>query len=466
MKISIGPFDPLAPACRLMVSVSLLSKGLPATRRSFSASPDCASCASIAGVPAARPDQSAQPERTMTVETTPPARRPRALDWIAAGLFALGLIFAATGLLPHVAADATIRRILPLLLFLGTVIVLAELTADAGVFDVIAARVAGAARGNYLALFVLCVLFAATTTAVLNLDTTAVLLTPVMLALALKVDIAPIPLAMTTVWLANTASLLLPVSNLTNLLAANRVALPPAGFAQRMLLPELAAVAATAGCLWAFYWRRGRREHDRYTPPPRHAPSDGVLFWVAGAACAAFAACVLAGVPLPLATLLCAGAVALAYRFRAPATLTFALLPWRLLVFVTGLFLVVQTISRKGPGTLVSLAVGAHPGTIGVLHAALTGAVLSNLVNNLPTYVAGEAAVPLTHGTQLLGLLIGTNVGPIVTPWASLATLLWHERCRTNDLHISWRTFTLTGIVTALCVLAAALCGLLATTPS
>ncbi len=390
----------------------------------------------------------------------------RALDRLAVACLVAGGGCVAVGLLPRAEAVATVRRVLPLLVFLAAVIVLAELTAKAEIFDVVAARLARAAGGNHLALFLLCVAFAVTTTTFLNLDTTAVLLTPVMLATASKTGIPGVCLAMTTVWLANTASLLLPVSNLTNLLAANRVALPPAGFAQRMALPEVAAVAATAGCLWAFYWRRGRREHDRYTPPPRHAPSDGVLFWVAGAACAAFAACVLAGVPLPLATLLCAGAVALAYRFRAPATLTFALLPWRLLVFVTGLFLVVQTISRKGLGTLVARAVGAHPGTIGVLHAALTGAVLSNLVNNLPTYVAGEAAVPLTHGTQLLGLLIGTNVAPIITPWASLATLLWHERCRTNDLHISWRTFTLTGIVTALCVLAAALCGLLATTPS
>src|SRR6266700_4065803 len=342
----------------------------------------------------------------------------RALDRLAVACLVAGGGCVAVGLLPRAEAVATVRRVLPLLVFLAAVIVLAELTAKAEVFDVVAARLARAAGGNHLALFLLCVAFAVTTTTFLNLDTTAVLLTPVMLATASKTGIPGVSLAMTTVWLANTASLLLPVSNLTNLLAANRVALPPAGFAQRMLLPELAAVAATAGCLWAFYWRRGRREHDRYTPPPRHAPSDGVLFWVAGAACAAFAACVLAGVPLPLATLLCAGAVA--------------------------------------------RAVGAHPGTIGVLHAALTGAVLSNLVNNLPTYVAGEAAVPLTHGTQLLGLLIGTNVAPIITPWASLATLLWHERCRTNDLHISWRTFTLTGIVTAACVLAAALCGLLA----
>ena len=152
------------------------------------------------------------------------ARRP-VLDWITAALLVLGLIFVATGLLPHHEASATVRRILPLLLFLGSIVVLAELTADAGVFDVIAVRVAGLARGNYAALFVLCVFFAATTTTVLNLDTTAVLLTPVMLALARKAGIAVIPLAMTTVWLANTASLLLPVSNLTNLLAANRVAL-------------------------------------------------------------------------------------------------------------------------------------------------------------------------------------------------------------------------------------------------
>ncbi len=383
----------------------------------------------------------------------------RSLDRLALACFALGIGCVATRLLPGAEAAATIRRILPLLAFLAAVIVLAELTAEAEVFDTVAARMARLARGSHLAL---------------NLDTTAVLLTPVMLATARKTGIPGMPLAMTTVWLANTASLLLPVSNLTNLLAANRVALPPVAFAARMLLPELAAVTATAACLWVFYWRRGRRHNPgpgpgpggRYTPPPPHVPADPVLFAAAAIACAVFASCVLAGVPLALATLGCAGLVAVAFRLRAPSLLRPALLPWRLLVFVTGLFLVVQTVSRHGLGTVVGHAVGAATGTPGILHAALTGAVLSNLVNNLPTYVAGEAAVPLTHGTQLLGLLIGTNVGPIVTPWASLATLLWHERCRADGLHISWRAFTLTGIVTATCVLAAALCGLLVTSPA
>jgi hypothetical protein len=163
------------------------------------------------------------------------------------------------------------------------------------------------------------VAFASATTMFLNLDTTAVLLTPVMLALAARVELPAAPLAMTTVWLANTASLLLPVSNL-----------------------------------------------------------------------------------------------------RAPAALTWSLLPWRLLVFVTGLFLVVQTVSRHGLDALLRGVIGSDGGPVGVVHAAVTGAVLSNLLNNLPTYVAGEAAVPLAHGQQLLGLRIGTNVGPIVTPWAQV----------------------------------------------
>jgi Na+/H+ antiporter NhaD/arsenite permease-like protein len=116
---------------------------------------------------------------------------------------------------------------LPLLVFLGSVIVLAELTAKAEVFDVVASRLARWAAGNYLALFGLCIVFASATTVFLNLDTTAVLLTPVMLATAAGGNISCIPLAMLTVWLANTASLLLPVSNLTNLLAFEGMGLTP-----------------------------------------------------------------------------------------------------------------------------------------------------------------------------------------------------------------------------------------------
>src|SRR6266516_7908030 len=97
----------------------------------------------------------------------------RSLDRLALACFALGIGCVATRLLPGAEAAATIRRILPLLAFLAAVIVLAELTAEAEVFDTVAARMARLARGSHLALFLLCVAFAALTATFLNLDTTA-----------------------------------------------------------------------------------------------------------------------------------------------------------------------------------------------------------------------------------------------------------------------------------------------------
>jgi arsenical pump membrane protein len=369
------------------------------------------------------------------------------LDWTAIGLLAAGLFTVASGLLPVGDAAATVRRILPLLLFLGTVVILAELTAAAEVFDVIAGRLAIAARGSYPVLFLYCVLLTSATTIGLNLDTTAVLLTPVMLALAAKLGADPLPFAMTTVWLANTASLLLPVSNLTNLLAADRVGLAPLDFAKRMWPAQLAAVAVTAILLWLWYWRR--RSPTPIKPIPPHQPADPVLFRVAAAACLLFVGGVLVGVPLGLASGLAAGGVVAGFAWRARYRLRPALLPWRLLVFVTGLFLVVQTIARHGLGEVVGALVGIDTSALGALRTGAAGALMSNVVNNLPAYVAGEAAVPPANQVQLLALLVGTNVGPLALPWASLATLLWYERCRAHLVHVPMTKFVLTGAALA-----------------
>jgi arsenical pump membrane protein len=387
-------------------------------------------------------------------EVTGRAGRWEVLDWVAAVFLVAGLSSVLTGFLPRDEAGEIVRRVLPLLVFLGSVIVLAELTAKAEVFDVLAARLARRAAGNYVALFVLCVLFASMTTIFLNLDTTAVLLTPVMLATAAKADIPALPLAMLTVWLANTASLLLPVSNLTNLLAADRVDLAPAEFAIRMAAPQAAAIGATALCLWVCYWRRGRRGSARYTPPQVHLPRDRVLFRVAALACATFAALVLLGVSLTVSALVCTGVLVVAFLVRDRTAFAWRMIPFRLLALVTGLFLVVQTIDRYGLGSLLGSLIGTEAGAPGVARAAALGAVLANTVNNLPAYVAGEAVV--TNSDQLLGLLIATNVSPLITPWASLAIILWYERCRAGGVRIPWGRFVRTGAVTAVVVLLAA----------
>ncbi|MGW2424213.1 SLC13 family permease [Streptomyces sp. NPDC001709] len=420
--------------------------------------------------------------------------RLHVLDRVAIGLLVTGLLCVATGLLPTDSASDAMTRIAPLLAFLGTVIVLAELTSRAEVFDVLAARVARAGRGSYPLLFLLCVAFASVTTIALNLDTTAVLLTPVMLALASRVGIAPVPLAMTTVWLANTASLLLPVSNLTNLLAANRVALSPLGLAGRMWAPQLAALAVTMACLWLFFWRRGRRggsggpvvdesglmsavpvsgpgaareadvradAADRYIPPGVHRPADPVLFRACALGCGGFLLAILvADVPLWMASGTAALVAVAAFAVRQRAVLRLSLIPWRLLVMVPGMFLVVETVNAHGLHGLLASAVGADGGTLGLFRAAAVGGGLSNVLNNLPVYLAGEAAVPLGNHDQLLALLVGTNAGPVITPWASLATLLWYERCHAYGVRVPVRRLMGTGAVLAACAVGAAVAAL------
>ncbi|MFJ6698612.1 SLC13 family permease [Streptomyces sp. NPDC091272] len=393
------------------------------------------------------------------------AGRLHPLDKFAFALLALGLLAVATGLLPTGPAGDVMVRTGPLLAFLATVIVLGELTGRAGVLDVVASWVARTARGNYPALFALCVVFASVTTIALNLDTTAVLLTPVMLALAARVGIAPLPMAMTTVWLANTASLLLPASNLTNLLAADRIGLTPAGLAATLWAPQLAAIAVTTVCLWVFYWRLGRRGALRYTPPDAPTVADPVLFRVSAVACAGFLLAILvADVPLWAASGTAALVVVVAFAVRRREELRWSLVPWRLLVLVPGMFLVVESANSNGLHTLLASALGSGEGLPALLRTAGVGAGVSNVLNNLPAYLTGEAAVPEGNPRQLLALLIGVNVGPLVTPWASLATLLWFERCRRYGTPVGLGRFLGTGLVLAVTATVAATLALAATT--
>lgn len=369
-------------------------------------------------------------------------RRLGVLDLIRIGLLILGLIFVATGLLPWDDALESLAEIGPLLVFLVAIIIVAELTKEAQVFDAIAARMAVLGRGNYVALFVLCTLFASIVTIFLNLDTTAVLLTPVMLALAANSGIAALPLAMTTIWLANTASLLLPVSNLTNLLGMKELGLTTTGFAARMWAPQLVSIAVTMAFLWVFFWRRGERRDLRYTPPVLQPVADRVLFGAASAGCLLFVGLLLFGLHVSIAATAAAVVVGGAFLLRARERLSWRLIPWQLVVFVTGLFLVVPTLSGHGLSTLMTWLIG---GDGDPYRTAAVGAGLANVINNLPAYEAIETVIPVADHDRLLALLVGTNVGPLVTPWASLATLLWFESCRRHDVKVPMRRFVLTG---------------------
>ena len=374
--------------------------------------------------------------------------------WAIAAL--AGVAVVVTGWLALAdARDVAVTRGAPIMAFLVAITVLAALSDRAGVFDAAARRCARAARGSTVALFLLIAALGSATTIGMSLDTTAVLLTPVVLSVAEHLDLRPVPFALLAVWLANTASLLLPVSNLTNLLALQREHLPTLTFAARMALPELVAVVVTVAYLGVLYRRDLTR---RYAPPALTPAPDRWTFWVCAAACVALAPGVLAGAAPWAVAVPCAVAAVAVFAVRERAVLRWSMLPWRIVVLTEGLFLAVTAVARHGLTDLLASLAGHSSG-----RTAATAAVASNAVNNLPAYLAIEPAVPAGHSTQLLAALLGTNAGPLVLVWGSLATLLWRERCRARGVHISAARFALVGIGGVPLVLVSTWAALLAT---
>ena len=365
--------------------------------------------------------------------------------WAAAG--AAGLLALVTGLLPWGDGRDVTERVLPVLGFLVAVTVLAELAERAGVFEHAADRLARMGGGRVRRLYLLICLLGAVTTIFLSLDTTAVLLTPVVLALAARLSLPPLPFALTAVWLANTASLLLPVSNLSNLLATDKLGLSATEYVARMALPAAAAIAATVLVLGV----RFRRElSGAYTPPAPRKIEDPVLFRVSALACIGFGPAVIAGAPAWAAATPAAAVTLAVFLWRRRSDIRFSLVPWRLVVLVEGLFLVVEAAGRHGLDRLLDDVIGGG----GDWRVGGIAAGAANAFNNLPAYLALERQ---TSQHDLLALLCGINIGPLILLWGSLATLLWRERCKARGLEISAGQFARVGLVGMPIVLAAAL---------
>lgn len=366
-------------------------------------------------------------------------RRPPlwALAATAAALCLVG------GWVPATAAAQTLTRAAPVLLFLVAVTALAQLSDAAGVFDAAASRAACLARGRTWLLFLLVVAMATLTTILLSLDTTAVLLTPVVLSMCAQLGLAPLPFAMATVSLANTASLLLPVSNLTNLLAIGPLGLSSGAYVARMWPSALTAVVVTAALLLLLY---GNQLRGRYPLPTAPEVADRVLFWCCIGAVGAFAVLILGGVDVTVAALGCAGIALVAFLLRRRDLLRWTLIPWRLVLLVGALFVLVEGARGLGLDDVLTAAAGTGTGPTELLRLAGTAAVGANIINNLPAYLALE---PVTDGSadRLLAVLIGVNTGPVICMWGSLATLLWLEQCRARGVKVSARSFAGVGLL-------------------
>ncbi|MFP5310883.1 MAG: SLC13 family permease, partial [Actinomycetes bacterium] len=312
----------------------------------------------------------------------------------------------------------------------------------AGLFRTVTDRLAALGGGRVFLLWLLVVAAATVSTVFLSLDTTAVLVTPVVVLLAVHARIPPLPFALTSIWLANTASLLLPVSNLTNLLAQDRLGLTPLRFAGLVGAPALVGLLVPLVLLWLAF-RRDLR--GKYVPQPQHPAGDRALLKVTAITLLVLLPALVSGVPVQYPALAAAAVLLAVFLRRRPSALRWSMVPWRPLMLTVGLFILMEALHSHGLTSVLARVAGSGDGFPALLQLAGLGAAAANAANNLPAYLALEpvAGSPV----RLAALLIGVNLGPLVTPWASLATLLWHERLRVLNVPIRWGGFALAGLV-------------------
>ena len=374
--------------------------------------------------------------------------RPRGLPEAVVAVPAAAVVVLTGAIsLDHFRAQA--ERLGPVVGFLAAVLVLARQCDQEGLFQACGAWMARSSAGKPRRLLVHVFIIGSLITAILSLDATVVLLTPVVFATAARIGARPGPHVYACTHLANTASLLLPVSNLTNLLAFAASGLSFTHFASLMALPWLVAVLAEFLIFGRFF------ATDLDVGAHAAAPGEDAAFPV-------FALVVLVGTlaGFVLASALgvspawaaAAGAAVLTVRALARrcttlgAVLQAANLPF--LVFVLALSIVVGAVVDNGLSGALGDLVPLDGSLLALLVLAALAALLANAINNLPAVLV---LLPLTAPAgagSILAVLIGVNIGPNLTYAGSLATLLWRRILHQHGTAAGIGVFTRLGLLT------------------
>nr|WP_308638613.1 arsenic transporter [Massilia aurea] len=359
------------------------------------------------------------------------------------------------------------------------IIIISLLLDKAGFFEWAALHVARWGKGNGLRLFILLVLLGAAVSALFANDGAALILTPIVIAMLLALRFTPkatLAFVMAAGFIADTASLPLVVSNLVNIVSADYFGISFSRYASVMVPVNLVAVAATLGALIWFFRKDIPANYDMaQLKHPGDAIHDRATFitgwWVLGILLVGFFWLDDMGVPIS-AVAAAGAALLLAVAARGHRISTRAVLrdaPWQIVIFSLGMYLVVYGLRNAGLTVYLTELLN-WCAQYGVWGAALgTGfitAILSSIMNNLPSVLVGLLAIDATttsgvvRETMVYANVIGADLGPKITPIGSLATLLWLHVLAAKDIQISWGYYFRVGIVLTLPILLVTLCAL------